>query len=200
MILVQHGINLIFQVTDVELPEESEILAVNAYSKACAVANLTGKLALGDDSGVFIEALDYFPGVHSRRWAGTKEDDKLRNEKIIKYLKDENDRSAYLISRFSLVNPDGEEVFKTVVKNKFIVADEIDGNHGFGYDPILLPLRDNIDDAFVNGRLSPESFVKIKSEKNVTVAMLTQDEKNAINNRGKIAAEIKEFFDSKNVI
>ena len=70
--------------------------------------------------------------------AGDFSDDKGRNEKILKLMEDESNRRVYLTSRFSLCNEDGE-LFKTVVKNPFYLAHEIHGEHGFGYDPILIP-------------------------------------------------------------
>lgn len=186
------GMNLIFY-TDInmklELPEDSEILAENAFQKASAAAKQTGYYALGDDSGIFISALDGFPGVHSRRWSGAENDDAGRNERILNLMKDEPDRDVYLISRFSLVNPNGEEIYKTVVKNKFTVSFSEVGKAGFGYDSILIPDLMNV----MNSNLPYERKFDIACNKR-TIAELTQDEKNAINNRGRIAKEIKKVI------
>lgn len=174
-----------------DLPEDSEILAENAYIKAKAAAEKFNMLALGDDSGVYIRALSYFPGVHSRRWAGKEEDDRLRCLKIVGYMMDEDDKSAELISSFSLVNPEGKEIFKTRVVNRFNIADNIYGDCGFGYDSILIPDEDLVWEAFNRNRILLARAIEITKNKN-TVAQLSQEEKNAINYRGRIAREIFE--------
>jgi len=178
-----------------EIPEDSEILAVNANEKASVVANHTGYFSLGDDSGVFIEALDYFPGVHSRRWSGSDDDDLGRDKQIINLMKDEENRNVYLISRFSLVDETGDEICKTYIKNKFEISYEIKGNNGFGYDPILIPSKDAINSAIGISDLRKEEIISNQ----LTIACLTQDEKNAINNRGRIASDIKKALDEKGI-
>lgn len=153
-------------------------------------------IALGDDSGVFIHALDGFPGVHSRRWTGAEADDKLRNKKIVGYMLDEDDKTATLISRFSLVDTEGNQIFKTVVKNRFTIADRIVGDKGFGYDSILIPDPSYVISAYNHGKLTWERVGEIINQK-LTIAELTQYEKNVINYRGRIAAEIREFLDGQ---
>ena len=196
------GIELLFY-TDVQdqkfnLPEPSEIMAVNAYTKAAAVASYTNMMALGDDSGVFIDYLDGFPGVHSRRWSFAEDDDTSINTKILELLKDadSDERWARLISRFSLVAPDGKEIYKTVVKNNFKISTELDGTGGFGYDPILIPEKKSVWDAYYNEKLD---FYTANAAASgfLTIGQLSQDEKNAINNRGRIAKEIKVTLDRK---
>ena len=95
-------------------------------------------MTLSDDSGVFIEVLDYFPGVYSRRWAGEPQDDKFRNDAILDRMQNEKERTAYLISRFTLMDTDFSILGTYAVKNKFTVSYEEKGEHGFGYDKILL--------------------------------------------------------------
>lgn len=193
------GLDLVYYsdvgLAKLELPEDYEILAENAKEKAQTAAKATGYYTLGDDSGVFIESLDWFPGVHSRRWSGSEEDDIGRNERILRILGDEANRTAYLVSRFSLSDPEGNEVYRTVVKNVFTVSDKIRGEAGFGYDSILLP-----GDAAIKASSLPEDRKKELLELHPTVAELSQDEKNAINNRGRIALEIKSYFDQQEKI
>ena len=205
MILKINGIDLLFY-TDIQknkliLEENSEILAVNAKEKARQAAEQTGYICLGDDSGVYITALDYFPGAHSRRWTASEFDDTERNRQIIELMKNEEDRSAYLTSRFSLVDPDGNELFKTVVKNKFYIAENIYGDSGFGYDPILIPDNDSLfTPAYNEGRLGigketfDNIFYKFYEERDITIGCLNQEAKNAINNRGRIAKELKDVM------
>ena len=141
---------------------------------------------------------DYFPGVHSRRWSGAPEDDKSRNEKILELMEDEANRNVYLISRFSLVGEDGE-IFKTSVKNIFELAYKIQGENGFGYDAILRPSIASILNAYENGRISKYQRDMI-IDNNSTIAELTQQEKNAINNRGRIAREVYDFLRERGMI
>lgn len=109
-------------------------------------------------------------------------------------MKDEKDKSATLISRFSLVNEKGEEIYRTVVKNGFTISDRVVGNSGFGYDSILIPDTERVIEAFKNKKLNGERALEIIDD-SLTIAELTQSEKNAINYRGKIAKEIRRFFD-----
>lgn len=153
--------------------------------KAIYAYNKTGIMSLGDDSAVFIDGLDGFPGVHSRRWSGKPEDDRGRNEKILKFMEGEVSRTVHLTSRFSLVDHNGE-IFKTSVTNYFDLATEIHDSYGFGYDGLLIPRENAIVSAYKEGRLSSNSLLRLLG-KNLCIGEMTQDEKNAINNRGRIA-------------
>lgn len=197
------GVNLIYD-GNLILHEEKETLIENSKEKAMQAARQRGMFALSDDSGVFIEALDFFPGVHSRRWAGDEKDDILRNEKILEMMEDESDRDAYLISRFTLVNPDQEVLGSYVVKNKFVVSMKESGDYGFGYDRILQPSKEMVDNyvlrcpAFGRDSFIYSSWValadKIEQDK-MSIAELTQDEKNKICNRGRIADAVRATLD-----
>lgn len=196
------GIDLLFykdiQDKELVLEETSEILAVNAREKARQAAEQTGYMSLGDDSGVYVRALDYFPGVHSRRWSFDEKDDNSRNRMLLDLMKDEYDRRVYLISRFSLVDESGNEIFKTVVKNKFNLAYDIFGDKGFGYDPVLIPDAELINKdckkrLCLNEREYDELIMGFQLG-DITIGCLPQQEKNSINNRGRIAEEIKSVF------
>lgn len=189
-------IELILSEKHLELEEDEQTLRSNSYTKAKSAAIQTGLMAIGDDSGVFITSWDYWPGVHSRRWMeGTDRD---RNVKIIEMMKGIEDREIFLISRFVLVDPTGDELFSTVTKNRFIVAEDINGNSGFGYDPILIPSHEMLVDAVERKAISQERAEEIEKNK-ITIGSLTQHEKNAINNRGRIAKEIREFLNNRGV-
>src|SRR5579862_5565458 len=63
--------------TDLGLPEPEETggtFAENAAIKSEAAARATGFVALADDSGLVVRALNGAPGVHSARWAGRDRD------------------------------------------------------------------------------------------------------------------------------
>lgn len=179
------------------LDETSEILSVNAREKAIQAAKQTGMMCLGDDSAICVRALDYFPGVHSRRWAFEESDDASRNRKLIELMENEHkDRRVYLISRFSLVDPRGKEIYSTVVKNKFLLAYDIFGENGFGYDPILIPDPELAAEAIRSSRWELDEFCTDQlimgfQLGDTTIGCLPQELKNTINNRGRIAAEIR---------
>ena len=193
------GINLIYwrdeYDSSLRLIENDQTLVANSFSKAYSAAIQTQKMALGDDSGIFVRARDYWPGVYSRRWYGEEKDDLGRCKKLLEEMYDEEDRETYLTSRFVLVDREGKKLFSTVVKNTFELATEIHGEHGFGYDPVLIPKAALVLDAMAHGKIEKERAFEIV-EKKMSIADLTQIEKNAVNNRGRIAKEIKNFLNN----
>lgn len=197
------GIDLIFMDRKLHLTEDSEILKENAIKKASAAALQTGMMALGDDSAVCFEALDYFPGVHSRRWMGKEEEDSVRNEAILEMMKNESDRTAFLISRFALVDKDGKFLFSTVVKNEFKTAYTESGTNGFGYDKILIPSDNMLNQYLLRSTsfsrddydyIQRSAIVEDISTNQRTIAELSQENKNSITYRGRIAEQIKDFL------
>lgn len=202
------GIELCFSEQKLILPETSATsLNDNAITKARAAAEQTGMIALGDDSGVFIEELDYCPGVFSRRWLTELEDgtivpegsdgDMMRNHAILKKLEGlpAERRLAHLISRFALVTPEGDVLARTFSKNTFYIAEEpkVGGNGAFGYDPILIK-KPNVNDGEEQFKLE----CKYLGE-GLTIGCLSQEEKNFINNRGgQIRNDIKVALENYN--
>jgi XTP/dITP diphosphohydrolase len=119
-------------------PEDAETYAENAIAKARAVAAATALPALGDDSGLEIDALGGAPGVRSRRWAGAAADDRDRNDRILAALAETSDagRSARFRCVVALAWPDGHvETGEGSVGGTIVRRPE--GEHGFGYDPIF---------------------------------------------------------------
>src|SRR3989337_555 len=70
-----------------ETIEDGKTFKENAVKKAKEIARLTGKIALADDSGIEVEALNNAPGVYSARFAGEKAADSANNKKLIGLLK-----------------------------------------------------------------------------------------------------------------
>ena len=68
--------------------ESGETFADNASLKASGYARQAGALALADDSGLMVDALDGAPGVHSARYAGEGASDGERTEKLLRALAD----------------------------------------------------------------------------------------------------------------
>lgn len=122
-------------------PDETESTFVgNAMLKARHAAQASGEVALADDSGLSVAALDGAPGVYSARWAGPTKDFALAMKKVEQRLEEiaSTDRRAWFTSALAVAWPDGPCV---------VVEGRIDGelvfpprgDRGFGYDPIFRP-------------------------------------------------------------
>ncbi|MDP1739201.1 MAG: RdgB/HAM1 family non-canonical purine NTP pyrophosphatase [Caulobacter sp.] len=122
-------------------PDETETTFVgNALLKARHAAHLSGRIALADDSGLSVTALDGGPGIFSARWAGPSRDFYAAMAKVEERLIEtgSDDRSAWFTSALAVAWPDGPAV---VVEGR--VDGELTfpprGDRGFGYDPIFIP-------------------------------------------------------------
>ena len=150
--------------------EEFETYQENALQKAKKVSEFTKMIALADDSGIEIDALEGKPGVHSARFGGEKISDKKRNQKILRLLKDipESLRKAKFICVIAIAKPDGEfYIVKGICKG--VIAKKPKGDSGFGYDPIFfLPGYNNTFaemDINLKNRISHRAKALKKAEK-----------------------------------
>lgn len=120
-------------------PEETEATySGNALLKARAAVGATGAWALGDDSGLEVEALGGLPGVRSARYGGPGLDDAGRCELLLKELRDVPDerRGARFRCVIAIVDPGGREwVVEGVAEGT--ITREPRGTGGFGYDPLF---------------------------------------------------------------
>jgi XTP/dITP diphosphohydrolase len=108
----------------------------NSLKKALVYFRKTNICTIGEDSGLFVEALFGKPGVYSARYAGG--DDASNREKLLTELKGRKNREAYFKTVITLVvNEHWIEFFEGEVRGK-ITEEELGGN-GFGYDAIFLP-------------------------------------------------------------
>lgn len=136
---------------DEDVEETGTTFEENALIKARAASKALGVIALADDSGICVNALDGAPGVYSARYSGGHGDDKANRDLLIKNLDGKTDRTAYFESAIALVYPDGKELVahgRTYGKILF----EEDGDGGFGYDCIFF--SDDLQKSF--GRASAE--------------------------------------------
>ncbi|MDO4614229.1 MAG: XTP/dITP diphosphatase [Lachnospiraceae bacterium] len=148
---------------DVEIIEDGSTFAENAAIKARAVCKASGEIAIADDSGLVVDAMNGEPGIYSARWMGEETSYRVKNAEILKRLEGVPDekRSARFVCAMVCVFPDGREI---VCEDTFEgrIGYREAGENGFGYDPIF--------------------FVP---EKNRYSAELPREEKNAISHRGK---------------
>jgi XTP/dITP diphosphohydrolase len=119
--------------------ESGNTFKENAAKKAVKLARFTGKLTLGEDSGLCVEALAGRPGVYSSRFAGKNKSDNQNNLKVLRLLKGapEKRRGAYYASAVALADKDG---LIGVVEGKCYgrIGFEQRGTFGFGYDPVFV--------------------------------------------------------------
>jgi len=87
-----------------------------------------------EDAGLFVDALNGFPGVYSKFV-----EDTIGNEGILRLLKGNDNRTAAFVSVVGYKDEEGKDrLFRGEIKG--IISTETQGNVGFGYDPIFIPL------------------------------------------------------------
>lgn len=135
----------------------------NALLKARTVSTATGLVAVADDSGLAVDALNGMPGILSARWSGRHGDDDANLELVLGQIADLPDekRGAAFVCAAAAVAPDGRKV---VVEGRVsgTLLRERRGSNGFGYDPIFVPTGETR-----------------------TTAEMSAPEKDAISHRGK---------------
>jgi XTP/dITP diphosphohydrolase len=122
-------------------PDETETTFVgNALLKARAAAEASGLIALADDSGLSVAALDGAPGIYSARWAGPGKDFTVAMTKVEERLEEAGaqDFAAWFTSALAVAWPGGPAV---VVEGRVdgMLSFPPRGGRGFGYDPIFVP-------------------------------------------------------------
>ena len=123
-----------------EVDETGESFAENAKLKASQVAVASGHWAVGDDSGLTVDALDGAPGVYSARYSGEGATDASNNAKLLKELAGvpTEKRGAAFVCHLAVADPNGEiRAEVSGVCRGRIIEDER-GGEGFGYDPMFL--------------------------------------------------------------
>lgn len=122
---------------NVEIEETGKTFEENAIIKAEYITNLTGMVALADDSGLEVEALCGAPGVYSARYAGEPCDDNANNKKLLQVMQDITNRKARFTSVVALSFPNGKTLTACGHTDGEVLYEEV-GNGGFGYDPLFL--------------------------------------------------------------
>ncbi len=146
-----------------EIEETGSTFAENSLIKARAVSTHTGLIAIADDSGLCVDALDGQPGIYSARWAGEGATDESNLDLVLEQIRDVEPahRTAHFACAAALVLPSGEEYVVHGQVNGVLLTQRR-GEGGFGYDPIFLP--DGFD---------------------ATTAEMTSEQKDAISHRGQ---------------
>jgi XTP/dITP diphosphohydrolase len=155
-----------------EVVEDGITLLFNAKKKAKSAAQATGLLALADDTGLEVEALEGAPGVFSARYAGESATYDENNRKLLAELAalGKPSRKAVFRTVLSLVEPmpsKREDWVEGRVEG--LITERLSGSQGFGYDPVF--------------------YVPQLGK---TFAELSLEEKNKVSHRGRALKKLRE--------
>ena len=120
-----------------EAPEDHDTFAANALQKAHFVREYTGGVVVADDSGIEIAALDWAPGVYSKRFT-PEGSDSSNNARVLRELDGVADRRARYRCVIAVVSDAGEATAHGVCWGE--IGDQPRGDGGFGYDPLFWPV------------------------------------------------------------
>ena len=158
----------------VVMPEEDrDTFTGNAAKKAEAVSRVTGEIALADDSGLEVEALNGRPGVLSARYAGENGNDEANNKLLLSELKDippEKRRAKFTCA--TAVAVPGDQTYIVEESCSGLITTGLRGGGGFGYDPLFY--------------FEPAGL---------TFAEMPAEEKNKISHRGKALRRMRELME-----
>ena len=153
--------------------EDQPDFAGNARKKATLLANLSGGIALADDSGLCVDALDGRPGVLSARYGGPDLDDRGRLTRLLEELQGvpTADRTGRFVCSLCVAAP-GDRVLASIeAACEGMLRTEPTGSEGFGYDPIFVPMEH-------------------ASDVNQSFAVLGADAKDRLSHRGKALRQL----------
>lgn len=156
-------------------PETGKTFVENALVKARTAAKASGHAALGDDSGLVVQALDGRPGIKSSRYAGKGAGDDANIDKLVGELEGlpEARRGAYFYCCLVLLRhaDDPAPLIATGRWHGYILEARR-GEGGFGYDPVFYD-----------------------RDMGATAAELPAAEKNRVSHRGKALDELMKLLD-----
>ena len=119
-----------------DVEENGVTFAENALIKARAASAALGCMALADDSGLCVDALNGAPGIFSARYCGHHGDDAENRATLLKNMQGVENRKAHFTSAIAIVYPDGTELTAEGMTFGEILTEE-EGDGGFGYDPLF---------------------------------------------------------------
>lgn len=161
---------------DIDIEENGKTFEENAKIKACAVAQvLPDDIILADDSGLEIDYLGKAPGVYSARFAGEDTSYDIKNRLLLDKLDGVPDeqRTARFVCVIAVAFPNGEvEIVRGTMEG--IIGHEIEGENGFGYDPIF-----------------------VVPECGCTTAQMDPVKKNELSHRGKALRAMRKVLEEK---
>ena len=159
-----------------DIPETADNLEDNARQKAQYIYEHYHVDCFADDSGLEVVALNGAPGVYSARYAalegtGEAHDSKANMNRLLRELKDKDNRKAQFRTIICLIQDGKEHLFEGIVEGT--INPEERGSSGFGYDPIFMP-----------------------KDYDKTFAELGEDVKNSISHRARAIKKLVDFLQS----
>ena len=156
-----------------DAPDETgQTFLENATIKALHYARLSGLLTVADDSGISVDALGGEPGLYSSRFGGEGATDLERNVLLLETLRGvPRERRGARFTSAVAVAKDGEVLFQAQESVEGLIAEEMRGTRGFGYDPLFFY----------------PPFGK-------TFGEVPREEKDRVSHRGKAFARLREFL------
>ncbi|WP_026563397.1 XTP/dITP diphosphatase [Bacillus sp. UNC41MFS5] len=157
-----------------EVEETGTTFEENATLKAEAVSEALGKMVIGDDSGLIVDALEGRPGIYSARYAGEQKNDQNNTDKVLSELANipGEKRTARFYCALAVAVP-GQETKTVSGTCEGLILKERRGSNGFGYDPVF--------------------YVP---EKGLAMAELSSDEKNKISHRANALKKLDVVLDA----
>ena len=157
---------------DMDIPEPHNSLNENAFEKANTIFKMTATNCFSEDTGLEIEFLNGAPGVKSARYAGEDRNSQANIDKVLKELNNIENRAAQFRTVICLIWENQTYYFEGICKGQ--ISTTMQGEKGFGYDPIFIP--EGADKSF---------------------AQMSMEEKNTFSHRQKAVTQLFEFLRTK---
>jgi XTP/dITP diphosphohydrolase len=154
---------------DIDIPEPHNQLEANALEKAMTIFNMTNQNCFSEDTGLEILALDGAPGVKSARYAGENSNPQANIDLVLSKMTGVENRTAQFRTVICLIWENQTYYFEGICKGQ--ILNNMQGENGFGYDPIFVP--DGASKSFAN---------------------MTMEEKNQFSHRKKAVTQLFEFL------
>ncbi|MCF8286234.1 MAG: RdgB/HAM1 family non-canonical purine NTP pyrophosphatase [Chitinophagaceae bacterium] len=155
---------------EIDIPEPHDQLEANAHEKAMTIFNLTHQNCFSEDTGLEIVALNGAPGVKSARYAGENSNAQANIDLVLSKMAGIENRTAQFRTVICLIWENQTYYFEGVCKGQ--ILSNMQGENGFGYDPIFVP--DGATKSFAN---------------------MTMDEKNTFSHRKKAVMQLFDFLE-----
>ena len=154
---------------EIDIPEPHDQLEANAQEKALTIFNMTRQNCFSEDTGLEIVALDGAPGVKSARYAGENSNPQANIDLVLSKMTGLENRTAQFRTVICLIWENQTYYFEGFCKGQ--ILSNMQGENGFGYDPIFVP--DGASKSFAN---------------------MTMEEKNTFSHRQKAVSQLFEFL------
>ena len=156
---------------DLDVVEDGTTFEENAKIKAKAFAEASGMVTLADDSGLEVDCLNGEPGIYSARYCPKEgADDADRRQYLLENIRISGAQrpwTARFVCEIAMVFPGENRTIMSRGTCEGEIIPEERGTSGFGYDPVFY-----------------------KPEKGMTLAEMTEEEKNSLSHRGNAIKKI----------